>query len=632
MPNPKANGGSLADDEGDLPGGASGPRQFGSVNSSLSRSITSELRQGALGGVMGKLVSNRKVRNRAQEEMNNWTTGRQTIQAILTSNAFDLVIGLAIAFNLAILLVEIDQRAGCYPKTCETTTITAMNRFLLGVYTVEAGMRMYVQRLKYHKDGWNILDLSLVVSGYFDEVMSALGDGGGALAILPILRIFRVARFLRGIRLLRFFPELYVMIRGFFFAMKAMAWGLMLIICLIMLWSALFIEVLNPLNRQMLAEQRATGTEVNEFCEDIFGSLLNSSIFFFQTLVAGDSWGSCAIPLIFYTNWTFFPFAMALVSVSLGLMNLILAIIVDQANQARENDKEAMLKRKKQHKEEAIEKWKSVIQLFDENQDGLISYEEMMTGYEVKEIRDVLEVMGIERDDLQLMFQLMDEDDSGDLQYDEFISSFLKAQGQEPMVYWMMMKLQISKMLKMTCRVSERLEKHELAAAGRGDGTPSGPMPNDVKGVPEEKQVEQPSPRNGQLKDATRVPSSLAPQLMEDFKLFSACLQGQFEALAHRLELNTATLQQCSQDLQAAGRPADGRLQAATGLPRASASFEKAYGGTAASPSLGRSGHSAAGAEPLGVAASPAGFGRGASQGGTEPLRAPHRPPNPALV
>ena len=197
-----------------------------------------------------------------------------------------------------------------------------------------------------------------------------------------------------------------------------------------------------------------------------------------------------------------------------------------------------------------------MIQLFDDNQDGHITYQEMMRGFEVKQVREVLEVMDIEKDDLHSMFKLMDEDDSGDLEYDEFISSFLKAQGQEPTVYWMMMKLQISKIMKMLHRVDEKLEIHELADPGRGDGTtPLGPTVNDLKGALWEKQVDHPSPRPSQEKDTMSVQTSLMAQFTEDIKLFSMSLQGQLEALAHCLELNTVALQQCSQAFQAAGRP-----------------------------------------------------------------------------
>ena len=120
----------------------------------------------------------------------------------------------------------------------------------------------------------------------------------------------------------------------------------------------------------------------------------------------------------------------------------------------------------------------------------------------------------------------MDEDDSGDLQYDEFITSFLKAQGQEPMVYSMMMKLQIDKIIKMVNRVNEKFEIQELGSK-RGDMTPLGLMAGRQRshqssnlpaaGAPWEQQVSYQPSMASQEKDTTDVPPSLTAQIAEDF-------------------------------------------------------------------------------------------------------------------
>merc|ERR1719401_614500 len=72
-------------------------------------------------------------------------------------------------------------------------------------------------------------------------------------------------------------------------------------------------------------------------------------------------------------------------------------------------------------------------------------------------VREMLTDIGIGQNDLELLFRLMDTDDSGVLSYCEFIDAFLKAQTQNPKVYLMIMQLRVQK-IEMV--VSERLDEH----------------------------------------------------------------------------------------------------------------------------------------------------------------------------
>ena len=86
--------------------------------------------------------------------------------------------------------------------------------------------------------------------------------------------------------------------------------------------------------------RRERPEDVNEFCLAAFSSIFEAIVIYFQTLVAGDSWGQCMIPIVHHHPWTILFFAAALITVTLGFMNLILAVIVDNATKAREGDQE----------------------------------------------------------------------------------------------------------------------------------------------------------------------------------------------------------------------------------------------------------------------------------------------------
>ena len=66
-------------------------------------------------------------------------------------------------------------------------------------------------------------------------------------------------------------------------APKAMFWGLVMILVLIMFWALIAVEIINPVNHRLMLELE----EPDPYCKVAFSSIPNASILFFQTLVAG---------------------------------------------------------------------------------------------------------------------------------------------------------------------------------------------------------------------------------------------------------------------------------------------------------------------------------------------------------
>jgi len=320
--------------------------------------------------------------------------------------------------------------------------VNILNYAFLVVYTIEALGRLYAYRTWYFFVSWNILDMCVVVSGIIDLALSSQLNGFGNL---QTLRVFRILRLLRTVRLLTFFPELYEMLRGFGSAMKAMLWGITIIIIMLGLWSLLAVEIVHPRNHGIEHKR--------EYCVLAFSSVQRATLFFFQTLVAGDSWGECTIPIIMESWEVIIVFAGALVSVQLGFTNLILAVIVEAAARARERDLEHRLKEKKRYERKCLEEWHTVIESLDNDQSGTISMEELKLGFQTQPaLSKILELLDIDKQDLESFFRLMDNDNSGDVSYTEFYNCLRKAHSQDMRMYLMNVKLQV-------CQISSLLNK-----------------------------------------------------------------------------------------------------------------------------------------------------------------------------
>lgn len=365
---------------------------------------------------------------------------RRLVVKLLSHSYFNTLMGIVICSNLVVMALDANFSASCNSPGCVNGTLLAINWLFIFAYTTEAALRLYVHRWSYFTVPLYIMDAIVVVVGWADLLLLAAMNGMDVPS-LNALRLFRVLRLGRAIRLAKVFPELYTMMQGFQSAMWAMWWGFVMIFCLVFVFSILAVELVLPI-------QRDGGADA-EYCDEAFASVFNSVLFFFQTLVAGDSWGLCAVPLIKLAPITCgILFFAALISIQLGFTNLILAAIVETAAAARDADVERQAQFKEKEARETAQKLKDMVNLMDVDGNGTLSVEELLDGYDnIPEVSHMLTALDISRDDLLAMFAFMDQDHSGDLDQDEFIRCIQRAQTQDFRCQMMLMRLQVARII-----------------------------------------------------------------------------------------------------------------------------------------------------------------------------------------
>ena len=105
-------------------------------------------------------------------------------------------------------------------------------------------------------------------------------------------------------------------------------------------------------------------------------------------------------------------------------------MIVESAAEARENDHEQKLKQKDN------ERGKNMVELavlcadLDTDESGTVSMQEMQRGYDtIPDFKRLMDQMDIKRDEMELIFNVLDSDGSGNVSYLEFcknLGSFFK--------------------------------------------------------------------------------------------------------------------------------------------------------------------------------------------------------------
>eukprot|EP00434_Breviolum_minutum_P020717 symbB.v1.2.018270.t1/scaffold1446.1/size211836/13 len=98
----------------------------------------------------------------------------------------------------------------------------------------------------------------------------------------------------------------------------------------------LMVETIQPVIDRI---QRDSGIfDDCEQCTRACRSVMDANLLLFKTVIAGDSWGTIAVPVIEAQPLTAVIFMGSLLSLVYGVVNLIVAVVVDTFAEVRESD------------------------------------------------------------------------------------------------------------------------------------------------------------------------------------------------------------------------------------------------------------------------------------------------------
>ena len=116
-------------------------------------------------------------------------------------------------------------------------------------------------------------------------------------------------------------------------------------------------------------------------------------------------------------------------------MNLILAVIVEKAAEARANDQERKLKEQDQERQKDMIELAVLCDRMDNDGSGALSLQEMLDGFdEDSGFNEVMKRMDIERTDMRTIFRALDSDASGEVDYVEFCHHLGSCKKRDPLM------------------------------------------------------------------------------------------------------------------------------------------------------------------------------------------------------
>jgi len=283
----------------------------------------------------------------------------------------------------------------------------------LCIYLVELILRIVA-------NGWRTLfarsvafDCVIVVNGIVGVSVNFFSDYDASLLkdleMVVLLRVLRLLRILRVLRSLPIFESLWKLSFGLFNASSTMVSTLCLLFLAIFVGACFAVELIakNSLLRNV--------SETREIIDTYFRSFDGIMLFLVQ-FVTLDSVASVYTPLMKHRGYLFIYFGFTIIIVSIALMNLVTANIVQVALESAQESKEDRKKR--------LIRLRPIIQqsfhALDVFKNNRISPEEVAL-YHGKLPSEILRI--VSRDRLLELVEALDMEGDGDVSEAEFVSA-----------------------------------------------------------------------------------------------------------------------------------------------------------------------------------------------------------------
>merc|ERR1719201_472489 len=118
---------------------------------------------------------------------------------------------------------------------------------VMGIFSLELSMRIYVERSRVVRNGWNLLDMLVVFSGLLQFVLDNTHADAGIMGPVRTLRCLRVLRIIKAFVFVNQLKELRRMVQGVAATFRVLVWALLMVFIFSTMWATVAVELLHPL-------------------------------------------------------------------------------------------------------------------------------------------------------------------------------------------------------------------------------------------------------------------------------------------------------------------------------------------------------------------------------------------------
>lgn len=315
--------------------------------------------------------------------------------------------------------------------------------------------------------GWNIFDIFVVAFAIIDVIVdTAFLSSGSPTSVLNsrrsfttlrVLRVVRIIRVLRVVRMLTFFRELRMMIHSTIGCFKSVFFVMILFGTMLYIFGIAFTSAFIDHMSELSMWQDPKHADLIDF----FGSVTISGLSLYQAMSGGRDWHVFfqALETMEGQVWSYIFLFYTLVAI-FAIVNIVAAVFVDSAMQFSKADHQLMVHQEVSNRRDFLSSLGELFQAIDIDDNGFITRDEFDECLKQEKFMAFFRAIKLDYRDAQLLFDLLDSDQSGKVTVDEFIDGCAKLQGEATALETKVLHLEVQ-------MVRRQLERF-IAVSGAG--------------------------------------------------------------------------------------------------------------------------------------------------------------------
>ncbi|CAE7288746.1 para [Symbiodinium pilosum] len=339
-------------------------------------------------------------------------------EQIVANRWFEMGTGAIIFINL--LTIGLEAQLSLSQDAASLIILDTMERIFLAIYSLELLVRFLAGGCAVFCNVWFLLDFFLVTVGVLAVLLKLLGPNSplsvdGFEKIL-IVRGLRLLRLVRALRMFEHFKVVWHLVYALLSAGRTVMSATALISFTLYIFACVAVEIITK-DENILADP-----ETSEIVRVYFNSLPRASLTLMQ-FVTLDSIAAVYSPLIMKKPYLAVYFASILIFVSIGLMNLITAVIIEGAMESSAEKREEERMEVKEKIRESLPMLLDTFITLDIDRSGRITREELQNNALQLLPPSLLDKLPI--DDVFDLFDILDVDENNYLTQAEFVEGLL---------------------------------------------------------------------------------------------------------------------------------------------------------------------------------------------------------------
>jgi len=300
------------------------------------------------------------------------------------------------------------------------------------LFAIELSLRMYSSGLwvfAFGKDKvWNLFDAFVVFFSVFEVVFDIIGEetsvGFSALRAIRLIKIFRILRVARIFPLIR---HLQTMLYSLYGCLTSFVPAIFLLVTVMYIYSLSFMQGVQKYVET--TPQADLDLHALELMKKYYGSISRTIWVLLAAVSGGEDWQRYVDPLSKAGGWYEFVFAVYICSVLFGLLNIVSGVFVHVAMQSSQMAREIAVDLAMAKKETLV---KEIVEAFmeaDQDKSGSLSWAEFHEYLADEKVQAYFMSFDIDVSCAEKIFNLIDTDQTGEVDLEEFVIGCLNYRG-----------------------------------------------------------------------------------------------------------------------------------------------------------------------------------------------------------